>query len=382
MDVWTGRVMFEKRWAAVPPQLFTSNGTPGGVITVMDSSLFKVKQLVNITANTLPNLNLEVKSVPNDVTIVVGPIGANIFTYTDISAYTTALSGAISANEQKRSSVPVEEINRAVYEEEPTVALRNVLVDKHGRKIDSSNPLPTTATISGDVTIGTDGFNPTDPDSMLATGSEDGTKTGIKHAVRVDSELDLRVGISDGANKAAVNISNELSVVDQLTRNKLDTLIASLAATLNVSDSAAQALLTTIIASLASIDAGIPAALGQTTMANSMPVTLATNQSPIPVTASLSDEPIKISGTDNGTPTGTEYTFVNNRVAQILAAKDSRSGTITYADFGTKDQRVLSISYTAPSIGTGPGFTAVKSFTYTLVGNRYRRDTPGNWTII
>jgi len=38
------------------------------------------------------------------------------------------------------------------------------------------------------------------------------------------------------------------------------------------------------IASLASIDLGIPAALGQTTMAASMPVTIASNQSAIPVT--------------------------------------------------------------------------------------------------
>jgi hypothetical protein len=137
--------MFEKRWAAVPPQLFTSNGTLGGVITVIDSSLFKVKQQVNITANTIPNLNLEIKSVPNDVTIIVGPIGANIFTYSDISVYTTALSSAISAIEQKRSSVPVEEINRAVYEEEPTVAIRNILVDKNGKKYDNNNPLPVSA---------------------------------------------------------------------------------------------------------------------------------------------------------------------------------------------------------------------------------------------
>jgi hypothetical protein len=39
-------------------------------------------------------------------------------------------------------------------------------------------------------------------------------------------------------------------------------------------------------ASLASIDAGIPAALGQTTMANSMPVTMASDQSTIPVSVS------------------------------------------------------------------------------------------------
>lgn len=312
MGVWIGKVMFEKRWAAVPPQLFTSNGTPGGVITVIDSSLFKVKQQVNIIANTLPNLNLEIKSVPNDVTIIVGPIGANIFTYSDVSAYTTALSGAISANEQKRSSVPVEEINRAVYEEEPTVALRNVLVDKHGKKIDSDNPLPTTATISGDVTIGTDGFDAADPDSMLATGSEDGTKTGIKHALRVDSELDLRVGISDGPNKAAVDGSGQLSVTDALTQAALSSILTQLSA------------------------GGI------------------------------------IIGTEDGTPTGVQKVFVNNRYLQILAAKD-RDQDIVYADFGTKDQRITQIDYVAPSIGAGAGFVARKTFTYVLDGGRYKR---------
>lgn len=327
--------MFEKRWTAVSPQLFTSNGTPGGVITVMDSSLFKVKQQVNITANTLPNLNLEVKSVPNDVTIVVGPVGSNIFTYSDISAYTTTLSSAISAIEQKRSSVPVEEINRAVYEEEPTVALRNVLVDKYGNKIDSNNPLPTTATISGDITIGTDGFNPVDPDSMLATGSEDGTKTGIKHAVRVDSELDLRVGISDGANKAVVDALGQLSVKDidsQTILTSINNILSS--GIVKVDDDASQAILNSILTQLSA--GGI------------------------------------IIGTEDGTPTGTQKVFVNNRYLQILAAKD-RDQDITYADFGTKDQRITRIDYVAPSIGTGIGFTARKNFTYVLDSGKYKR---------
>lgn len=342
MGVWIGKVMFEKRWAAVPPQLFTSNGAPGGVITVIDSSLFKVKQQVNIIANTLPNLNLEIKSVPNDVTIIVGPIGANIFTYSDVSAYTTALSGAISANEQKRSSVPVEEINRAVYEEEPTVALRNVLVDKHGKKIDSDNPLPTTATISGDVTIGTDGFDAADPDSMLATGSEDGTKTGVKHAVRVDSELDLRVGISDGANKAAVDALGQLSVKDidsQTTLTSINNILSS--GIVKVDDDASQAILNSILTQLSA--GGI------------------------------------IIGTEDGTPTGTQKVFVNNIRLQILAAKD-RDQAITYADFGTKDQRITSITYTAPSIGSGAGFTAIKTISYTLIGTKYRRDNI-TWSI-
>ena len=333
--------MFEKRWAAVPPQLFTSNGTSSGVITVMDSSLFKVKQLINITANTLTNLNLEIKSIPNDITIIVGPVGANIFTYSDVSAYTTALSSSIGANEQKRSSVPVEEINRAVYEEEPVVATRTVLVDKYGDKYDSNNPLPVDATVSvvvPPVTVELDALTPPtqlDPDNVLVAGSEDGTKIGIKHAVRVDSELDLRVGISDGANKATVDAFGQLSVKDidsQTILTSINNILSS--GIVKVDDDASQTLLNSILTQLSA--GGI------------------------------------IIGTEDGTPTGVQKVFVNNRYLQILAAKD-RDQDIAYADFGSKDQRITQIDYIAPSIGVGVGFTARKTFTYVLDGSRYKR---------
>jgi hypothetical protein len=388
MDVWTGRVMFEKRWAAVPPQLFTSNGTPGGVITVMDSSLFKVKQLVNITANTLPNLNLEVKSVPNDVTIVVGPIGANIFTYADISAYTTALSGAVSANEQKRSSVPVEEINRAVYEEEPTVALRNVLVDKHGRKIDSSNPLPTTATISGDVTVGVDldAFTKVPADNAISVGTEDGTKTGVKHAARIDAELDLRVGISDGANKASVDGAGQLSVKDvdaqilltsinnilssgilkvdddqtQTILNSIQTLLST--GTIKVDDDQSQTLLTSINAILSSGVLKVDDDQTQTLLGN--------------ILTQLAAGGLVI-GTENGTPSGVQHVFVNNLRKMITSAHDVVP-TYTYADFGTKNQRITRIDYVS---ATFPSVTIRRDFNYVLDSGRYRRIN-GPWSVV
>jgi len=97
------------------------------------------------------------------------------------------------------------------------------------------------------------------------------------------------------------------------------------------------------------------------------------------ISVSLADEPIKMSGTENGLPGGTEFTFVNNIRSQILAGKD-RQQYISYADFGTKNQRITQITYTSPSIGTGPGYTAIKTFSYTLVSNRYRRDSI-DWTI-
>lgn len=89
------------------------------------------------------------------------------------------------------------------------------------------------------------------------------------------------------------------------------------------------------------------------------------------------NEPLLISGTDDGTPTGTEYSLVYNLRQQILASHD-RDMDITYADFGTKNQRVTQIDYTS---GTFPGFTARKVLSYTLVGTNYRRDSI-TWSIV
>jgi basic membrane lipoprotein Med (substrate-binding protein (PBP1-ABC) superfamily) len=67
----------------------------------------------------------------------------------------------------------------------------------------------------------------------------------------------------------------------------------------------------------------------------------------------------------------------SNTLQKILSAQD-RVQQIVYADFGNKNQRVTQINYTASSVGIQ---TAQKIFSYSLVGNRYRRDTI-TWNII
>lgn len=88
-------------------------------------------------------------------------------------------------------------------------------------------------------------------------------------------------------------------------------------------------------------------------------------------------EPVMIEGSINGSATGTMYGLVNNLRQQILATHD-RDQDITYADFGTKDQRITQIDYTS---GMFPGVTARKTLSYTLVGTRYRRDSI-TWSIV
>jgi len=143
--------MIEKRWIAVPPQLFASNGTIDGILTIADCSLFKVKQQVRLRSNTQPQTTLEVKRILGHNTIHVGEIGEKITQRSDISAFLVADGATIEADEQNRSAVPVQEIERLTYEEEAVVARRVILVDKYGDKYDGTNRLP----VDANVVIGT-----------------------------------------------------------------------------------------------------------------------------------------------------------------------------------------------------------------------------------
>jgi hypothetical protein len=147
--------MLEKRLLAVSPQLFIVDGGTDGLVTVGDTSLFKVKQEIIIAADTLQNLdNLEIKKIVDSTTMYVGPKGGSINARINISAYTVFLNAKIFANEQKRPSIPFEEFTRAVYDEEPVVANRTISVDKYGEYYTIDNPLPVQLS-NGSVNIGT-----------------------------------------------------------------------------------------------------------------------------------------------------------------------------------------------------------------------------------
>jgi hypothetical protein len=184
--------MMEKRLAAVPPQLFTANGGSDGIIEVASTDYFVVKQKVYLSANTLPNLdNLEIKKILNETQLVVGPETGNIESIADVSLYTVTLSATIAANIQKRPSIPFEEFMRAIYQEEPTVAMRTFLVDKLGRHYTNENPFPINASVSiGDVNV-------------QLTHQDNSPNPGDVH----DS---IRIG--DGTNEAIVNADGSFDV--------------------------------------------------------------------------------------------------------------------------------------------------------------------------
>jgi len=69
--------------------------------------------------------------------------------------------------------------------------------------------------------------------------------------------------------------------------------------------------------------------------------------------------------------------FEAENIRQKILKSADRESYITYADFGTKNQRVTKIEYLTSTIPTN---TASKVISYTLVGNKYKRDSI-NWII-
>jgi hypothetical protein len=159
------------------------------------------------------------------------------------------------------------------------------------------------------------------------------------------------VAISDGVNSLEINLDGSINVAGVATE-----------------------------LTLSSIDTKLPT-LGPNSTASSVSVTLATDQSPIPVNldafTGVDPDNVQLVGSIDGTKTGTKYGVVYNKKQQVLDSHD-RIAAFTYADFGTKNQRITQINYTS---GTFPGTTVQRQFSYTLVGTNYRRDNE-TWTVI
>jgi hypothetical protein len=144
--------MLEKRWPAVGPLPFALQGTTNGIIYLHTVLGLYVKQQIHLldpTIPTTPPLTVQIKRVVGfdslDFTdfpyIEVGPLNGGIGMRTDVSAY--GLLSSVFAPEQPRSSIPLQEIERAIYADEPAVARRVVEVDPEGNYFTPNNPAPT-----------------------------------------------------------------------------------------------------------------------------------------------------------------------------------------------------------------------------------------------
>lgn len=150
---------FEKRLAELQPRNITADGTADGQLQIDDAFLLKVKQIIYLRSNTLPSLKLEVKRVVDPVTFYVGPVGGSIDARTDVSTYLMADQARVFNTDRKdlgRPSIDTDDFLRAVYDEEPVVAIRTVLVDRGGRYVGSDPDAPFYVQLTdGSVNIGT-----------------------------------------------------------------------------------------------------------------------------------------------------------------------------------------------------------------------------------
>lgn len=205
---------FEKKWAPLPLTAFTSDGTDFGQIQVADAFKLKVKQIVYLKSNTQTTLKVQVKRVIDPVTFLVGRPGYSIDDRLDVSAFLVADSATVSNSEYlDRPTIGPEEYGRAVYEEEPTVALRTVMVDRGGRFIGSDPNSPFYVQLTdGSVNIGTVNAQL----EMFLSHKDNDPDAGDVHS-------SIRIG--DGVDEMAVNPDGSINV--NLTPSNTSALIQS-----------------------------------------------------------------------------------------------------------------------------------------------------------
>lgn len=186
---------FDKTWNAVPPQNFTADGGPQGQVAVADTAGFYLGQSVLIRSNTIPAIQLEVKSVAYPFNLVLGPklVPGQL---SDLSAYLTSESATIEAREQIRPDIPWQTIYRSVYEEAPLNAIRTTIIGPNGSPVTKAHPFPvsiagTTIDFNGDVYV-----KLTDKPNIPESGDEPDA-----------------VQIGDGTNRLKVNPDGSITVI-------------------------------------------------------------------------------------------------------------------------------------------------------------------------
>jgi hypothetical protein len=174
--------------------LFTSDGSAQGIIDVALAKGLKVKQRIVLSATSLPNLEVRIIRVYSRTQIKVGiinPPQGQWFKGVDVSAYTVALGAFLYAAEQDKAKVSLDDMEEAVYDQEPTVAWRGVAVDQFGDYYDSANPLP--VIFAGSITTTV---------RRLTDKPNDGTPDNLPDAIQ----------IGDGTNRLHINADGSINV--------------------------------------------------------------------------------------------------------------------------------------------------------------------------
>lgn len=267
----------------------------------------------------------------------------------------------------------------AKYRENMTKYTSNTLIpistDIYGRIMMSHNVSGTDQYSSVRLGNGVYELNILSDGSMPVTMSVSGLATWMKQDEQTSVLIDLRALSVNQLGQLASILATEIVIAEAVSgvSDKMDLLAKedTLALILTkLSDLATEATLQNTNSTVVDILESVSGISGQLS-------TLAQEVTQVGILNTETDIYETVSGISD-TVDFIASTF--NRKKLILEAQD-REQSISYADFGTKDQRITRIDYVSPSVGTGAGFTARKTISYTLVGNKYRRDTI-TWSLI
>lgn len=144
----------ERKWLAVTAQPLTANGTSLGLITVVDTVGLYTKQRIVLVSNSSQPSELQVQEVISPTQLIVGSIGPRVGrqAYVDVSRFLLSDNAQLAAGEQEKNNIPEKDHYSAVYESDPIIADRVILVDEYGRHYRDGNPLPIGFT--GSITLG------------------------------------------------------------------------------------------------------------------------------------------------------------------------------------------------------------------------------------
>jgi hypothetical protein len=189
-DFTTPRVS-EKKFYSIPDSALIADGTSTGLATIESTFQYKVGMVISLSSTTQASKRFKIKRVISKTEMILGEEKTPITQYSDISAFLVVDTAIVHFVEQQRPVIDINEINRQVYEEEPTVALRNHLVDWLGRSYSKTNPVPVELT-DGSISIGT-----------------------------VNAELEVQLSHKDGDPDSG-DVADSVQVGDEATIAKVD----------------------------------------------------------------------------------------------------------------------------------------------------------------
>lgn len=241
MSDFTNTRISERLYYDKQPIAFTADGTDQGVVNIPSTYGFKVNQKVTLQSDVLQPRNYKVKKVISETQLVLGSFEKPRSEDIDISDFLVTENAVIILYQQNRPSIDPVNIQGMVFEEEPTVALRNHLVDWLGRSYDASNPVPVQLS-DGSIDIGTVNAelevqlshqnNVQDPGD-IADSVQIGDGVEI---LQVNPDGSINVNIVLAGNGVSKNIYNEVSSVASSTTTSIVTYTVPLGkkATLNL----------------------------------------------------------------------------------------------------------------------------------------------------